>query len=266
MAQWFKMSYAFHRCGNGFLIYNISGSELHSHMEAFPDEMFQNLNLHLPHQHGMDFPQLLIPHNVKLRFFLFQLFQAFQHLVGIAALRKDDLIIQHRLQNRHDRLSFNAQSFSRIGLSQTCNRADGSCLRFFDHLKLRTGINADLIDLFFPAVHNCLRSILCKVGFLLTLLLSCYSGQCIFYLQSSGCHFQIRQPAASWISGYLENFRAKITCISICAIYLFILFNITSHPIHEFLYAFHLQRRTKITRICFPVTDYLSNCILFYFL
>ena len=107
---------------------------------------------------------------------------------------------------------------------------------------------------------------MCKVGFLLTLLLSCYSGQCIFYLQSSGCHFQIRQPAASWISGYLENFRAKITCISICAIYLLILFNISSHPIHEFLYAFHLQRRTKITRICFPVTDYLSNCILFYFL
>ena len=48
MTKRFKMSHTFHRCGNGFLIYNISGSELHSHMEAFPDEMFQNLNLHLP--------------------------------------------------------------------------------------------------------------------------------------------------------------------------------------------------------------------------
>ena len=77
------------------------------------------------------------------------------------------------------------------------------------------------------------------------------------------------------IPGNLIGFCAKKTCAfsfhvtltgcRICFSLLIFLY-VTGHPIHEFLYAFHLQRRTKITRICFPVTDYLSNCILFYFL
>ena len=221
MTQWFKMSYAFHRCGNGFFIYNISGSEFHCHMEAFPDEMFQNLNLYLTHEHGMDFSQLLIPHNMKLWLFLFQLFQAFQHLVGIAALRKDDLIIQYRLQNRHDRLSFNAQSFSRIGLSQTCNRADGSCLRFFDHLKFRAGINTDLIHFFLPDL------------FFRNSFSPCI-GKRFFYFQAAACDLHVSQAVTLIIPGDLENFCTEFRWANRRC-------HIGFHTVNECIYAFHFQ-------------------------
>ena len=235
MTQWFKMAYAFHRCGNGFFIYNISGSEFHSYMKTFPDEMFQNLYLYLTHEHGMDFSQLLIPHNMKLWFFLFQLFQAFQHLVGIVALRKDDLIVQHRLQNRHDRLPLNTQALSRIGFGKACYRTDGSCLRFFEHLKLRTGINADLIHFFLPDL------------FVRNSFSPCI-GKGFFYFQASTCDLHVSEAVALVIPGNLENLCPEFRWVNRCR-------HVGFHTADERIHAFHFQGRTKETGKKLPLQD-----------
>ena len=54
MAQRFKMSDALHWFFNGFLVYNVSGSEFHRHLEALLDQIFQDFNLHLSHDLGVD--------------------------------------------------------------------------------------------------------------------------------------------------------------------------------------------------------------------
>ena len=62
--------------------------------------MLQDLDLYLAHQHGVDLSQLLIPHDMKLRFFLLQLTQLLEHLMWVAVIRKDNLVIQDRFQYR----------------------------------------------------------------------------------------------------------------------------------------------------------------------
>ena len=47
VAQRLKMSHALHRRSNCFLIYNVSGAEVYCYMEPFPDQPFQNLDLHI---------------------------------------------------------------------------------------------------------------------------------------------------------------------------------------------------------------------------
>ena len=73
VAQGFVMSYADHRCGNGFLIDNASGSELHREAEPLLDHGLQDFQLNLAHELQMDLSQALIPEQMELRIFLLQL-------------------------------------------------------------------------------------------------------------------------------------------------------------------------------------------------
>ena len=141
--------------------------------------------------------------------------------MGIAALRKDDLIIQHRLQNRHDRLPLNTQALSRIGFGKACYRTDGSCLRFFEHLKLRTGINADLIHFFLPDL------------FFRNSFSPCI-GKRFFYFQAAACDLHVSQAVTLIIPGDLENFCTEFRWANRRC-------HIGFHTVNECIYAFHFQ-------------------------
>ena len=100
MTEWFKMSHTFHRLSNCFLIYNAACSKFYCHTKSVPDHFFQNFNLHLSHQLCMNLSELCIPQDMKLRLFFLQLTKLLKHLMRITIVRKNNLIIQNRFQNR----------------------------------------------------------------------------------------------------------------------------------------------------------------------
>ena len=61
MSQGFKMSDAFHRFRQRLLIDNASRIEFRFQSEALPQDIFQDLHLHLPHDLHMDLPLFLLP-------------------------------------------------------------------------------------------------------------------------------------------------------------------------------------------------------------
>ena len=103
MPERFKMSDSLHGISDRFFIYNISGSELHTHTKPFRDHTFQDLCLDFSHQLRVDLSQAFIPYNMEQRFFLFQLLQILQHFMHITILRNPDLISQYRFQHRKKR-------------------------------------------------------------------------------------------------------------------------------------------------------------------
>ena len=116
------MSYADHRCGNGFLIDNASGSELHREAEPLLDHGLQDFQLNLAHELQMDLSQALIPEQMELRIFLLQLPEFPQRRMGIGPLGQSHPVGQHRFQCRLFRFRFDAQSLSRICLLYTSSR------------------------------------------------------------------------------------------------------------------------------------------------
>ena len=101
-------------------------------MKTVPDQFLEDLDLHLSHQLCMDLAKLAVPQNMKFRFLFLKLPQFLQHLVRVAVIRKLDLIVQNRLQNRKLGFAFYAKSFTWIGSGQSCHSTDGSCLCFCD--------------------------------------------------------------------------------------------------------------------------------------
>ena len=73
MAQRLEMAYALHRFQNRLLVDNVSVAKLHIQPEAVPNQTFQDLDLHLSHNLGMNLAESFIPDNVKLRDLLLQL-------------------------------------------------------------------------------------------------------------------------------------------------------------------------------------------------
>ena len=61
MSQGFKMSDAFHRFRQRLLIDNASRIEFRFQSETLPQDIFQDLHLHLPHDLHMDLPLFLLP-------------------------------------------------------------------------------------------------------------------------------------------------------------------------------------------------------------
>ena len=116
MTQWFKMPDTLDRIGDRFFIYNAAPAKPDIYPKTLCNQAFQNLHLDLAHDLCLDFLQLLIPYDVKLRLFLLQLFQFRKHHRRITALRQTHLTGQHRFQNWWQRLCCFPKSLSRIGL------------------------------------------------------------------------------------------------------------------------------------------------------
>ena len=233
------MSHTFHRCRNGLFIYNISRSKIHSHMEPLPDQPFQDLDLHVSHEHGVDFSQLLVPHNMKLRIFLFQFSQLLQHLVHIAAFRQNNLIVQYRLQYWHIGVLCHAKSLSRKSMGKACHCAHGSRGHFFHQFKSGAGVNPDLVSLFLPYFLSC-----CHI--------SLAGNKKFFYFQCPACNLHIGKTVSLIVSGNLEYFCAKLGWI-------FWYLTVFFQPMEEFFYTCHFQRRAEETWEKFSLFDYFSD-------
>ena len=133
----------------------------------------------------MDFLQRFIPYDMKLRLFLLQLTQLRQQHSRLTVRRKLDLIGQNRLQKRHAPFPLPSKSLSRIRPGQTGNGTDLSRLHFPGQLIFFSGIDTDLVDLFFPCLF-CLSA-----------------RQHGFYLQASSRDFHPGQPVSLRVSGDL---------------------------------------------------------------
>ena len=176
------MSHAFHPVCNGFFIYDTARPKGYSDPEPFPDPPGQNLQLYLSHQLQLQFPAFLIPLNLQLRLFLFDLTQPGQRLHRIAALLQYHLIGKHRLQQRQPDPLFTAQPLSGKGMLRSRYRRHTACFHFLQQLISCAGIQPDLIHLFLhrPALGLCQNLIL--------------------YCQLPSCHLQIGKPASLFIS------------------------------------------------------------------
>ena len=73
VTQWLKMSHTLHRLCDRLLIYNVALSKDNHNTKALFDQLRQNFDLHLSHHLRVNFLQLFIPENMKLRIFLLKL-------------------------------------------------------------------------------------------------------------------------------------------------------------------------------------------------
>ena len=112
MAKWFIMSHSGGRIPYRFLIHNIARPKFHLQMKSLFNETFQNLGLYLSHQLNMDFSQLAVPHQMKLRVFLLQLPELPKGFCHIRSLRQYQLAGEHRLQLRFRLLCLDSQPLS----------------------------------------------------------------------------------------------------------------------------------------------------------
>ena len=239
------MSHTFHRCRNGLFIYNISRSKIHSHMEPLPDQPFQDFDLHVSHEHGVDFSQLLVPYNMKLRIFLFQFSQLLQHLVHIAAFWQNNLIVQYRLQYWHIGVLCHAKSLSWKSMGKTCHCAHGSRGHFFHQFKSGARVNPDLVSLFLPYFLSC-----CHI--------SLAGNKKFFYFQCPACNLHIGKTVSLIVSGNLIDFRTKSLRI----------YRTSGVPVHsadQLLYSFHFQSRAKIAWKNLSICDQTGNLSPGYF-
>ena len=239
------MSHTFHRCRNGLFIYNISRSKIHSHMEPLPDQPFQNLDLHVSHEHSVDFSQLLVPYNMKLRIFLFQFSQLLQHLMHIAAFRQNNLIVQYRLQYWHIGILCHAKSLSWKSMGKTCHCAHGSRGHFFHQFKSGARVNPDLVCLFLPYFLSC-----CHI--------SLAGNKKFFYFQCPACNLHIGKTVSLIVSGDLINLRAESLRI----------YRTSGVPVQsadQLLHPFHSQCRAKIAWKNLSICDQTGNLSPGYF-
>ena len=147
MPQRFIMSHSLHRIADGLLVDHTPRPEGHFHTKALPDQFLQDLNLHLSHHLGMQFSQLLLPHDPKQGIFFFQLPQISHGSCDLPPFRQEDLITQHRLQHGRSRRRLFAQALPWKCMSKPGDRADHPGLRLLNQFILVPGINPDLIHL-----------------------------------------------------------------------------------------------------------------------
>ena len=152
MAQRFKVADSDHRLRDRLLIDNAARTKFHRNAKPFGNHIFQDFRLHFSHQLRVDLPQLLVPCDMQLRFFLLKLKKLSIRLMYITILRNPDLIGKHRLQYRKIYTALCSEPFTRLRVIQSGHRAHHTSLRFIYRLKISTGTDSDLIDLFLPRV------------------------------------------------------------------------------------------------------------------
>ena len=133
---------------NSLLVDNISSPEFNFCIKPFCNQAFQYFQLHFPHDLHLDLLKLLIPNNMKFRFFLLKLPQFWEHYSSTHSFRQYDLISKHRFQRRLIPGILDTKPISRTGIRKPCDRTDHSCLCFLRRLIFFSGINPDLTDLF----------------------------------------------------------------------------------------------------------------------
>ena len=178
MAQRFKMSDSDHRLCDRLFVDNISRAKFHRNAKPFGNHIFQHFRLHFSHQLRVDLSQLLVPCDMQLRFFLLKLKKLSIRLMYITILRNPDLIGKHRLQYRKIYTTLCSEPFTRLRVIQSGHRTHHTGLCLIYRLKISTGTDPDLIDLFLPRV------------------LSVTAMQHCFHLQAAARDLHMRQAIA----------------------------------------------------------------------
>ena len=150
MAQRLIVAHPLHGLGDGLLVQDAAGAELHFQPEPLGQQAAQHLQLDLAHQLDMDLAQRLVPYHMELGFLFFQPVQLAQCRMHVGPLRQQHLIAQHRFQHRQVTVPLRAQSLAGAGLGQTGHGthlpgANGLCQCVFG-----TGIQPQLVGFFGP--------------------------------------------------------------------------------------------------------------------
>ena len=124
VAQGLIVPHALHRLGDGLLIQDTAGPELHVQAESLCQQAAQHLQLDLAHELYMDLAQSLAPHHMQLRFFLLHAVQFSKCCMDIRPIRQQYLIAQHRLQHRDVAVAFCAKPLARASLGQAGDGTD----------------------------------------------------------------------------------------------------------------------------------------------
>ena len=82
-----------------FFVNDPALSEFYKDAVTFFDQALKHFCLNFAHKPYMYFLRFLYPHDMKLRFLLFQAAQIIKHPVDVAAFRKFKTVGQHRFQH-----------------------------------------------------------------------------------------------------------------------------------------------------------------------
>ena len=150
VAQGLEMADALHRVGDGLFVEDAPRPEAHRQPEPLPDQPLEHIQLHLAHHLQLNLLQGLVPDNVQLGVFLFQLAQLHQGGVDVGLRGQQQLAAEHRLQQGGRRCALAAQALARPGFGQAGDGADRSRRRLFGGGEPGAGIHPDLVGLFLP--------------------------------------------------------------------------------------------------------------------
>ena len=187
VAQGFVVAHALHGLGDGLLIKDAPGAELHVQPEALGQQAAQHFQLHLAHELDVDLTQRLVPHNVQLGFLLLQPVQLAQSGVHVGPLRQQHLVTKHRLQHGQVTVPLGTKALARACLGQAGDGAHLPRADAFGQRILCTGVQPQLVGLFGPggAVH--------------------FAGELGFHLQFPAGDPQPGQPRALLVLRDLEH-------------------------------------------------------------
>ena len=130
---------------------------------------------------------------MKLRIFLFELFELAHHLHRIDILRQLNPVTEHRLEHRNTRCLLVPKPLSRIRCRQSRHRTDFSGSNRICGIKFFTRIQPDLINFFLKSVVR----------------------DPLLHLEAASGHFQIRQTHAAAVPPDLVHARRKLFRINV---------------------------------------------------
>ena len=125
-------------------------------VKTLTDQTLQHLDLHLSHEPCPKLAQLLIPEDLQLGIFLFQLLQLRQHHPNIRPNGQVDAVAHHRRQHGIFRLSGSAQSGADGQGAGSQHGADLSRRHAVHLSKACAGVLAQLGDLLFQLLTVCI--------------------------------------------------------------------------------------------------------------
>ena len=221
MAQRLKMPDSLDGGGNGFAIGHAAGANPDLPAEAVANQAAQDFQLHLAHELELHLAELLVPCNVKLRFFFLELAQPIQGDAHVALRRKIEPVGHDRGQNRRRLCLFRAEYVPGVQRRQTGHGTDVARAYLIDCQKARAGVPAELRDLFLQ-----LFAVLRRVGY-----------RCS-HAQAAACDLEPRQACALCVPGDFIHPRGELFGIDRAD-------REAAERIKKFVHALQMQRCTK---------------------
>ena len=124
VAERFVVAHPFHRLSDGLLIEDAALAEGYLQPEPAGQQALQHLQLDLAHQADVDLAQLLVPDDVQLGHLLLDAAEAGQGGVDVRPLGQQDLIGQHRFEQRIAGVPLGPEALARLCAGKAGHGAD----------------------------------------------------------------------------------------------------------------------------------------------